>query len=149
MSERPRQVVHSLLPPEKKENKLYVGNLDSRVNEFTLLQLFKPFGTIVREEFLWHTQGPSKGEPRGYCFIEYSTRQVFFVPWILFQLFGPNLDGSVSSKEAERVVKEMDSKVLYGRKLKVSFAEVVTISCGDHSIHTSYRSQKAALEWVQ
>jgi RNA recognition motif-containing protein len=35
---------------EVSENKLYIGNLDSRVNEFMIIKLFKRYGKIVREE---------------------------------------------------------------------------------------------------
>lgn len=41
-----------------------------------LIKLFSPFGTIVSEDFLWHTRGPKRGEPRGFAFIQYSTKEV-------------------------------------------------------------------------
>jgi len=59
---------------EVLENRLYVGNLDKRVTEYMVLQLFKRHGKIVKEQFMWHIHGPRRGEPRGYCFIEYATR---------------------------------------------------------------------------
>lgn len=55
--------------------KLYVGNLDPRVTEYHIIQLFRPFGEIVKEDFAWHTHGPKKGEPRGFCFVEYATKE--------------------------------------------------------------------------
>lgn len=61
---------------ENRENKLYIGNLDPRVTEYHIINLFKPFGHIVREEFAWHTHGVKKGQPRGFCFIEYATNEV-------------------------------------------------------------------------
>ena len=42
----------------------------------TLLKMFSPFGKIVSEDFLWHTRGPKRGEPRGFAFIQYSTKGV-------------------------------------------------------------------------
>jgi RNA recognition motif-containing protein len=44
------QVSSSGASGEVSENKLYIGNLDSRVNEFMIIKLFKRFGKIVREE---------------------------------------------------------------------------------------------------
>jgi len=59
---------------EVLENRLYVGNLDKRVTEYMVYQLCKRYGKIVKEQFMWYVHGPRRGEPRGYCFIEYSTR---------------------------------------------------------------------------
>ncbi|XP_065631764.1 uncharacterized protein LOC112011890 isoform X1 [Quercus suber] len=60
---------------EKSESRLYVGNLDLRITEATLIKMFSPFGKIVAEDFLWHTRGPKRGEPRGFAFIQYSTKE--------------------------------------------------------------------------
>lgn len=43
---------------------------------YGLIQLFKPFGTIVREEFQWHLSGQLKGMPKGYAFIQFETHAV-------------------------------------------------------------------------
>ncbi|MCI14637.1 putative RNA-binding protein 18-like, partial [Trifolium medium] len=40
-----------------------------------LLKMFNPYGKIVSEDFLWHTRGPKRGEPRGFAFIQYSTKE--------------------------------------------------------------------------
>lgn len=61
---------------EKCESRLYIGNLDQRITEAALIKMFSPFGKIVSEDFLWHTRGPKRGEPRGYAFIEFSTKEV-------------------------------------------------------------------------
>lgn len=42
----------------------------------TLIKMFSPFGKIISEDFLWHTRGPKRGEPRGFAFIEYSSKEV-------------------------------------------------------------------------
>lgn len=47
------------------------------VPRYHVLKMFTPFGKIKREEFLWHTHGPKRGEPRGYAFVEYATREVW------------------------------------------------------------------------
>lgn len=44
-----------------------------------LIKIFSPFGKIVGEDFLWHTRGPKRGEPRGYAFLVFSTRKVIYM----------------------------------------------------------------------
>ncbi|CAA7059516.1 unnamed protein product [Microthlaspi erraticum] len=61
---------------EKNESRLYVGNLDLRINEAALINMFSPYGKIISEDFLWHTRGPKRGEPRGYAFIQYNRKEV-------------------------------------------------------------------------
>lgn len=41
-----------------------------------IIQLFRKYGTISKIDFLWHTSGPKKGLPRGYCFVEFSSDEV-------------------------------------------------------------------------
>lgn len=41
-----------------------------------LIKMFSPYGKIVSEDFLWHTRGPKRGEPRGFAFIQYSNKEV-------------------------------------------------------------------------
>ncbi|GMJ14949.1 hypothetical protein HRI_005164100 [Hibiscus trionum] len=60
---------------EKSESRLYVGNLDLRITEAALIKMFSPYGKIISEDFLWHTRGPKRGEPRGFAFIQYSTKE--------------------------------------------------------------------------
>eukprot|EP00243_Klebsormidium_subtile_P010869 TRINITY_DN5946_c0_g1_i1.p1 TRINITY_DN5946_c0_g1~~TRINITY_DN5946_c0_g1_i1.p1 ORF type:complete len:131 (+),score=29.42 TRINITY_DN5946_c0_g1_i1:478-870(+) len=80
--------------------KLYVGNLSPKVTEYQLVKLFCQHGTIVQEEFMWHRNGPKKGQPRGYAFVEFS-----------------------SQSEAEKAVAQLDGRSLLGRPLVVRFAE--------------------------
>ncbi|KAF8413212.1 hypothetical protein HHK36_001188 [Tetracentron sinense] len=63
------------LVDEKCESRLYVGNLEHRITEALLIKMFSPFGKIVSEDFLWHNRGPKRGEPRGFAFIQFSTRE--------------------------------------------------------------------------
>ncbi|XP_016486972.1 uncharacterized protein LOC107807160 isoform X1 [Nicotiana tabacum] len=60
---------------DKSESRLYVGNLDLRISEAALIKMFSPYGKIVAEDFLWHTRGPKRGEPRGYAFVQFSTKE--------------------------------------------------------------------------
>ncbi|KAI0488245.1 hypothetical protein KFK09_028072 [Dendrobium nobile] len=81
------------------ESRLYVGNLDQRITEANVIKMFSPFGKIISEDFLWHTRGPKKGEPRGYVFIQYSSKE-----------------------EAQLAKTEMNGRLAYGRPLVVRFA---------------------------
>lgn len=60
---------------DKGESRLYIGNLDLRITEAALLKMFSPYGKIISEDFLWHTRGPKRGEPRGFAFVQYSTKE--------------------------------------------------------------------------
>ncbi|CAM8903050.1 unnamed protein product [Rhodiola kirilowii] len=60
---------------EKMESRLFIGNLDYRINEGALIKMFSPYGKIISEDFLWHNRGTKRGEPRGYAFVEYSTKE--------------------------------------------------------------------------
>ncbi|KAK7270886.1 hypothetical protein RJT34_26385 [Clitoria ternatea] len=84
---------------DKCEGRLYVGNLDLRITEAALLKMFSPFGKIVSEDFLWHTRGPKRGEPRGFAFIQYSTKE-----------------------EAELAKEKMHGRLACGRPLVVRLA---------------------------
>ncbi|KAJ4834226.1 hypothetical protein Tsubulata_018366 [Turnera subulata] len=66
---------HNGLTDEKAESRLYVGNLDLRITEAALIKMFSPYGKIVSEDFLWHTRGRKRGEPRGFAFIQFSTKE--------------------------------------------------------------------------
>ncbi|CAI9092283.1 OLC1v1027480C1 [Oldenlandia corymbosa var. corymbosa] len=64
-----------------------------------LIKMFAPFGNIVSEDFLWHTRGPKRGEPRGYAFVQFSTKE-----------------------EAELAKEKMHGKLVYGRPVVVRLA---------------------------
>ena len=42
----------------------------------TVIKLFEPYGKIAHFDYLWHTSGPKRGEPRGFCFVEYRRHEV-------------------------------------------------------------------------
>ncbi|XP_062120337.1 uncharacterized protein LOC133834679 [Humulus lupulus] len=96
---------------EKSESRLYIGNLDLRITEAALIKMFSPFGKVVSEDFLWHTRGPKRGEPRGFAFIQYST------------------------KEEARLAKEkMHGRLACGRPLVVRLAsEKYMVESAEHS----------------
>ncbi|KAL6581493.1 hypothetical protein OROMI_007416 [Orobanche minor] len=103
---------------EKFESRLYIGNLDLRITEAALIKMFSPFGKIISEDFLWHTRGPKRGEPRGYAFIQFSTKE-----------------------EAIRAKVKMHGRMACGRPLVVRLASekfpVVELPNSSRSISTS------------
>ncbi|CAB4385731.1 unnamed protein product [Rhizophagus irregularis] len=81
------------------DKRLYIGNLDSSINEYTVVKLFEPFGKITHLDYLFHKSGPKRGQPRGYCFLEYSKKE-----------------------EALRAMTAMHSKLIKNRSMIVTFA---------------------------
>ena len=67
-------------------NKLYVGNFKDKISEHMIIKIFKEFGEIIDLQFIWHREGPLrvfllllKGLPKGFCFITYSSVEVFVI----------------------------------------------------------------------
>ncbi|KAI3943757.1 hypothetical protein MKW98_004262 [Papaver atlanticum] len=87
------------LTDETSERRLYIGNLDQRITESVLIKMFSPYGKIESEEFLWHTRGPKRGEPRGFSFIQFSTKE-----------------------EAQLAKQKMNGRLACGRPLVIRYA---------------------------
>lgn len=51
--------------------RIWIGNMDTKITEYTMLQVLKDFGKIKQFDFLVHKSGPQQGEPRGYCFVSF------------------------------------------------------------------------------
>ncbi|KAF9408353.1 hypothetical protein BGZ94_002345 [Podila epigama] len=83
------------------EKRIYVGNLDPTIDEYTVLKLFTPFGKITKLDFMFHWHGPKKGTPRGYCFLEFE-----------------------AADQAAQAVKQMNRKAIKLRPLNVSLANL-------------------------
>eukprot|EP01018_Ginkgo_biloba_P020872 Gb_41141 [translate_table: standard] len=105
------------LVEEKRENRLYIGNLDHRITEYHVIKMFSPFGKICCEEFMWHTHGPKRGEPRGFAFIEYSKKE-----------------------EAEKAKECMNGRLALGRPLVVRFVDEKLVT---HSAETSRHTSES------
>ncbi|XP_012262591.2 probable RNA-binding protein 18 isoform X2 [Athalia rosae] len=56
-----------------EDRRLWVGNLDLRINEYQLLKLVQNHGKIEKFDLLFHRSGPQAGQPRGYAFVTYET----------------------------------------------------------------------------
>ncbi|KAF9204478.1 hypothetical protein BGZ49_005260 [Haplosporangium sp. Z 27] len=83
------------------EKRIYVGNLDATIDEYTVLKLFTPFGKITKLDYMFHWHGPKKGTPRGYCFLEFE-----------------------SASQAAAAVAQMNRKSVKQRPLSVSLANL-------------------------
>lgn len=79
--------------------RLWIGNLDERITEFTLLKLLQKYGKIEQFDFLFHKSGPNQGKPRGYCFASFENRT-----------------------DAVHAVHALDGKLALGKKLAVKWA---------------------------
>ncbi|CAB4301910.1 unnamed protein product [Prunus armeniaca] len=102
---------------ENSESKIYIGNLDLRITEAALIKMFSPFGKIVTEDFLWHTRGRKRGEPRGFAFIQYSSKE-----------------------EAKLAKEKMHGRLACGRPL------VVRVSSEKYTVEAAENSSKGAGE---
>lgn len=60
--------------PEADDKRLWVGNIDTRLTEYHLIKLLQQYGKMTKFDFLFHKSGPLRGQPRGYCFVTYETR---------------------------------------------------------------------------
>eukprot|EP00752_Nemacystus_decipiens_P005763 g5212.t1 len=96
---------------------LFVGNLSYRVSEAVIIKLFTPFGKVVREQFCYHMVGPRRGEPRGFCFVEYS-----------------------NVEDAAKAIRALHGRNLYGRPLRVRFMTVEGKGRMDYSTGDSNKS---------
>jgi len=95
------------LPSEGSDitNRLWIGQLDSRITEYNLIKLLQKFGTVVNFNFLFHKTGPLQGQPRGYCFVTYETRE-----------------------QAEKALKQLDGKLALSKRLSVKWANSQTMA---------------------
>ncbi|XP_063967358.1 probable RNA-binding protein 18 [Lytechinus pictus] len=79
--------------------RLWIGNLDDRITEFTLLKILQKYGKIEQFDFLFHKSGPNQGKPRGYCFASFENRT-----------------------DAVHALHALDGKLALGKKLAVKWA---------------------------
>ncbi|XP_005735388.1 putative RNA-binding protein 18 isoform X3 [Pundamilia nyererei] len=93
-------------------NRLWIGNIDPKITEYHLVKLLEKFGKVKQFDFLFHKSGPLEGQPRGYCFVNFSTRE-----------------------EAERAIQCLNGKLALSKKLVVRWAHaqvrVSVLAVGD------------------
>ncbi|XP_028570711.2 putative RNA-binding protein 18 isoform X1 [Podarcis muralis] len=80
-------------------HRLWIGNLDPKITEYHLLKLLQKFGKVKQFDFLFHKSGVLEGQPRGYCFVNFETKQ-----------------------EAEQAIQSLNGKLALSKKLVVRWA---------------------------
>ncbi|KAJ7308122.1 hypothetical protein JRQ81_008632 [Phrynocephalus forsythii] len=80
-------------------HRLWIGNLDPKITEYHLLKLLQKFGKVKQFDFLFHKSGALEGQPRGYCFVNFETKQ-----------------------EAEEAIQSLNGKLALSKKLVVRWA---------------------------
>ncbi|XP_054284497.1 probable RNA-binding protein 18 isoform X2 [Macrosteles quadrilineatus] len=58
-----------------ENRRLWIGNLDASVSEYHLLKTLEKYGRLEKFDMLFHRTGPLAGQPRGYAFVTYSTKE--------------------------------------------------------------------------
>lgn len=89
-------------------SRLYIGNLDFSISEAAIIKLFSLHGKITRLDYLYQNDGPNKGQPRGYCFLEYE-----------------------KGEEALKAIKSLEGKEIKGRRMHVKYASETKDSNGN------------------
>ncbi|XP_013194837.1 probable RNA-binding protein 18 [Amyelois transitella] len=82
------------------EKRLWIGNLDTRVNEYQLLKMVRVYGNIEKFDMLFHRTGPNFGQPRGFAFVTYKLKQ-----------------------DAINAMKSLNGQLLGGKRICVKFAK--------------------------
>ncbi|KAL0965823.1 hypothetical protein UPYG_G00286220 [Umbra pygmaea] len=80
-------------------HRLWIGNIDPKITEYHLVKLLEKFGKVRQFDFLFHKSGPLEGQPRGYCFVNFHTKE-----------------------EAERAIHCLNGKLALSKKLVVRWA---------------------------
>jgi RNA recognition motif-containing protein len=105
-----------------KPDRLYVGNLSPSVDEYTLIQVFQKYGRITKLDFMFHKTGVLKGKPRGFAFVEFSSKDVSALALMLAK-------GKADAKDALKAMVKLHDRLLRGRKLVVTSASSVCPHC--------------------
>ncbi|KAK2951722.1 putative RNA-binding protein 18 [Blattamonas nauphoetae] len=95
-----RNLVRPIGTAEVQENTVYIGNIHRSVTELQLFTICQRYGEIVRFRFMWHLVGPQKGQPAGFCFVEFRTKD-----------------------QAENCIANLNGKLACGQILRVRQAE--------------------------
>eukprot|EP01041_Mallomonas_annulata_P004582 gene4582-9107_t len=103
-------------------NTIYAGNLHPSVSEGDLIGLFRLAGKVTSVHYMWHRFGPQKGQPKGFAFIEFSTKE-----------------------ECEKAVKSLHLSKLRGRKVVVRMSDQVKDMSSDTRPQLSALSQPSSL----
>lgn len=90
------------------ERRLWIGNLDLRINEYQLLKMVRIYGNIDKFDLLFHRSGPNAGQPRGFAFVTYKFR-----------------------RDAIKAMNSLNGQLLGNKRLSVKFAKNSTLDDAD------------------
>ncbi|XP_026369693.1 probable RNA-binding protein 18 isoform X1 [Ursus maritimus] len=110
-------------------HRLWIGNLDPKITEYHLLKLLQKFGTVKQFDFLFHKSGALEGQPRGYCFVNFETKQApglrrltYFSDQMLWGAHMKHMDILLPGLEAEQAIQCLNGKLALSKKLVVRWA---------------------------
>nr|XP_023663637.1 probable RNA-binding protein 18 [Paramormyrops kingsleyae] len=106
-------------------HRLWIGNIDPKITEYHLVKLLEKFGQVKQFDFLFHKSGPLEGQPRGYCFVNFQTKE-----------------------EAERAIQCLNGKLALSKKLVVRWAHAQRFDQyrGDKTLPASLEPSSSAEE---
>ncbi|XP_063378363.1 probable RNA-binding protein 18 [Cydia fagiglandana] len=120
-------------PKDLCEKRLWIGNLDTRVNEYQLLKMVRVYGSIEKFDMLFHRSGPAAGQSRGFAFVTYQRRQdaVLAMNSLNGQLLGCKKIcvkfAKNSAEEQERPKPELGIPALSGAKPELKLSKKTAI----------------------
>lgn len=86
----------------------------SCLSRYHLLKLLQKFGKVKQFDFLFHKSGALEGQPRGYCFVNFETKQVSvvvfsskLVAYLACLLLGSILEMSEGRKELPKALQTL------------------------------------------
>ncbi|XP_036288802.1 probable RNA-binding protein 18 isoform X1 [Pipistrellus kuhlii] len=89
---------------------------DAEAKRYHLLKLLQKFGTVKQFDFLFHKSGALEGQPRGYCFVNFETKQ-----------------------EAEQAIQCLNGKLALSKKLVVRWAHA-QVKMVSHRVFSASRA---------
>ncbi|XP_063066542.1 probable RNA-binding protein 18 isoform X2 [Engraulis encrasicolus] len=94
-------------------------------SRYHLVKLLEKFGKVKQFDFLFHKSGPLEGQPRGYCFVNFHTKE-----------------------EAERAIQCLNGKLALSKKLVVRWAHAQRFepNRGDKNLPSSLEPSCSVIE---
>jgi RNA recognition motif-containing protein len=111
-----------------KPDRLYIGNLSPTIDEYTLIQVLQKYGSITSLDYMFHKSGALKGKPRGYAFVQFSSKDVGGPAALAVSRASLTRPSSrlLLPKDALKAMVKLHDRLLRGRKLVVTYASSVS-----------------------
>jgi len=85
--------------------RIWIGNMDLQLNEYSFLQLLKQFEGLKDFDFIYYKNGPHQGKSKGFGFATYNTQE-----------------------RAKKAIQGLNNRLVFKRKLQVRWAHEQEIS---------------------